>query len=147
MINIIFVCTGNICRSPMGEYYLKFLINKHSISSISAFSAGIFAVIDKPASENGRVVMNELGIDMSQHLGTQLTDYMINLADWILVMENFHKEVVGMKMDKVRLLSEFSPIDTGYDIKDPYGQAVEEYRITRDRIIECTDSFFKTLSI
>lgn len=143
MLNILFVCTGNICRSPMAEYYLKHLIETKNIAFLTTFSAGVHACAGLPASEHAITVMSELGIDLSQHQGKQLTSYMVEFANWIIVMEQRQKNIIGKTNKKVMLLSEFSEYDIGYDIMDPYGGTIEMYRTSRDRIIDCVDGFVR----
>ena len=67
-MNILFVCTGNTCRSPMAEYYL----NSLHIKGITATSAGIYAV-GEPISESSAEVLREIGIDASAHISRLLS--------------------------------------------------------------------------
>jgi len=146
MLNVVFICTGNICRSPMAEYYLKSVIKTKNLNYITCFSAGVQASVGFPAAEHAHEVMQELGIDMSAHEGRQLTSYMVDLADWLFVMEMRQKNALGKNRKNVLLLSEFSDYDIGYDIVDPYGSSLEAYRAARDRIIDCIDGFVRRLT-
>jgi len=89
MIHVMFVCTGNICRSPMAEYYLKHLTVQHHMNSITSFSAGIFGCVDTPAADHALTVMNEIGIDLSGHLGKQLNDFLVSQADFRTGINDF----------------------------------------------------------
>ncbi|MFC1852004.1 low molecular weight protein-tyrosine-phosphatase [candidate division CSSED10-310 bacterium] len=143
---VLFVCTGNICRSPMAEYYLKHLIENRKIDFLSTFSAGTHGCIGIPAAENASLIMQEQGIDMSAHEGNQINEYMVSQADWILVMEHYHKLLIGPTNPRVMLLTEFAQKDPGTDIPDPYGKEVADYRQACSRICECVQGFVDTIT-
>lgn len=92
MKNILVVCTGNICRSPTGEYLLK----KELGSDFNVMSAGIGALVDNPAHEIAQKIAMQHGIDMSSHRARQINLDILKWADLILVMEN------GQKMELIR---------------------------------------------
>ena len=92
MKNILVVCTGNICRSPTGEYLLK----KELGPDFNVMSAGIGALVDNPAHETARKIAMQHGIDMSPHRARQINLDILRWADLILVMEN------GQKMELLR---------------------------------------------
>lgn len=140
MIKVLFVCTGNICRSPMAEFYLK-ECNRNSNIPFRSFSAGTHACAGSPASEESLNVMNELGISLKTHEGKQVNEYMVTHADLVLVMERGHKKILGENEAKIRLLSDFDPQEEGGDIPDPYGGPIDLYRRVRDKIIACIDHF------
>lgn len=79
--NILVVCIGNICRSPMAEYLLK-----NECPELEIHSAGIAALVDHPADEKANVCMQSLNIDMSKHSARKLNMTLIKEADLILVM-------------------------------------------------------------
>ncbi|WP_151869704.1 low molecular weight protein-tyrosine-phosphatase [Acinetobacter sp. TUM15509] len=81
--NILVVCVGNICRSPMAEYYLK---TQHPALSIS--SAGIAALVGKPADAKAIYCMDQVNIDIRAHVARQLNTELIKQNDLILVMSN-----------------------------------------------------------
>ncbi|WP_043970945.1 MULTISPECIES: low molecular weight protein-tyrosine-phosphatase [Acinetobacter] len=81
--NILVVCVGNICRSPMAEYYLKV---QHPTLNIS--SAGIAALVGNPADAKAIYCMDKLNIDMRSHIARQLNAELIKQNDLILVMSN-----------------------------------------------------------
>ena len=87
MKHILVVCTGNICRSPTGEYCLKKALGP----GFDVMSAGLGALVDHPAHELSQKIALEHGIDMSAHRARQINLDILKWADLILVMENGHK--------------------------------------------------------
>ncbi|HCA5285388.1 TPA: low molecular weight phosphotyrosine protein phosphatase [Acinetobacter nosocomialis] len=81
--NILVVCVGNICRSPMAEYFLK---AQHPTLNIS--SAGISALVGHNADDKAIHCMDQLNIDMRSHVARQLSAELIKQNDLILVMSN-----------------------------------------------------------
>lgn len=83
--NILVVCVGNICRSPMAEYFLR-----HEYPHLHIASAGISSLVGHPADQKAQICMQAFGIDMQAHTAQQLNDDLIKQADLILVM-NHHQ--------------------------------------------------------
>ena len=116
MKNILVVCTGNICRSPTGEYLLK----KELGPGFNVMSAGLGALVDNPAHEISQKIAMQHGIDMSAHRARQINLDILKWADLILVMENGHKRELLYKYPwlevKVFRYGESHQVD----IPDPY---------------------------
>ena len=117
--NILVVCIGNICRSPMAEALLKdALKNKDKKYNIS--SAGLGAMVDHKPDKIAFELMLENSLDISGYRSTQLTQDMIQKSDLILVMESVHKELIEQKQPsakgKVFRLGEWG----SFEIADPY---------------------------
>ena len=127
MNHILFVCTGNTCRSPMAEAMLRSM----NIPGIEVKSAGIFADNGSDASDNAMKVLDEYNISHN-HRSTQLNEELIQWADYILTMTTGHKQAVAGRfpraIEKTFTLKEFAKIDGYQDIADPYGGSVETYR-------------------
>jgi len=130
---VIFVCTGNVCRSPMaaGLFYDR-LVREGAERRVRVRSAGIWALEGQPASAYALQVMNEHGLDISAHRGRNLTQQDVDDADLILVMTQRHADIIARTMQhaagKVYLLSEMA--GQPLDIEDPYGGSLLEYRRT-----------------
>jgi protein-tyrosine phosphatase len=139
---IIFVCTGNVCRSPMaaGLFYDK-LLREEAASSVRVRSAGTWALEGQPASAYALQVMAERDLDISGHHGRNLTQADVDGADLILVMTLRHKEAIAHDLEhsdcKVHLLSAMA--GPPYDIQDPYGGSIVEYRRTATELADLVE--------
>ncbi len=130
MRHILFVCTGNICRSPMAAALLRHkLAADGKADQVEVSSAGTWALVGRPASERGRIKRSERGIDMADHRARDVDAEMIRQADLVLTMTESHREALLVEFpearDKTFLLAEM--VGRGYDIADPYGGSPEEY--------------------
>ena len=123
---VLVVCVGNICRSPMAAALLRKGLGQKS--AVNVTSAGIGALAGFPADELAQELMREDGLDVSDHRAQQLNRMLINSADLILIMESGHKraidEIDPTARGKVYRLGEWR--DT--DIADPYQQPKSVFR-------------------
>ncbi|WIV12203.1 low molecular weight protein arginine phosphatase [Proteiniborus sp. MB09-C3] len=134
MRTILFVCTGNTCRSSMAEGLFRDMINKKGLQKeFNVESAGVFAATGESASSQAIEAMERQSIDISDHKSRQLTKEMIDNADLILAMTNDHKRAIisinDKSIHKTFTLTEFAyeNMEKHRDIRDPYGAPVEEY--------------------
>lgn len=138
-INVLFVCTGNICRSPIAEYLFRRRLGPNLHWEIG--SAGLAAVDGLPASQTAIEVMNEIGIDLKPHRSREFTPELIDAATIILAMTGSQvletKKRFPKARDRVHLLGSFSRDSERKDISDPLGADIEVYRRTRDDIAGC----------
>ena len=127
---ILVVCTGNICRSPMAEYVLRHQLPADGSWAVS--SAGVFAADGMPASASALEVLAEWGIDGTAHRSRMLTDERLAAADYVLVMTHAHREAIlsqwPTEADKVFLLGAFGRGSYPQEIADPIGQSTATYR-------------------
>lgn len=133
-MNILFVCTGNTCRSPMAAYIMDKIAVENDLD-ILIESAGIFAEGGQPASENAIKAMAEMGIDITEHRTQPVTEELIKKSDIILTMTQGQKKLLEpLAKDKVYTLLEYSGSEG--DISDPYGGDLEEYKETAQEIYD-----------
>ena len=123
--NILVVCVGNICRSPMAEALLRGALR--GTDEISVESAGLGALVGHPASEHSVELMTEMGEDISAHRARQIHPDMVKAADLVLVMEAGHKRAIDdadpTARGKVHRLGEWQD----KDIADPYRKPKQAY--------------------
>ena len=139
---ILVVCVGNICRSPSGEYLLKSLLPNKIIDS-----AGVGALVGKPADNLASQVALEHGVNLDGHQAQQLTAELCHQYDLILVMEQGHIEAVtniaSEARGKTMLLSYW--VDKT-DIPDPYRQSKEAFEYAYKMIEQGAMAWAKKLS-
>ena len=133
-MNVLFVCTGNTCRSPMAAAVLSKIAADNDMD-LMIDSAGIMAEDGAPASDNAISAMIEMRIDISNHRAHQITNDDIIQADLILTMTEGQKMLIEqLAPGKVFTLTEFA--GSYGDISDPYGGDLEEYRETAQEIYD-----------
>lgn len=133
MQRVLFVCTGNTCRSPMAEAILK---NKN-LPDIEVRSAGIYAVNGSDASGHAKQVLAENNIQHG-HRSTALTGNEVAWATIILTMTAAHKAAILQQFPdaagKIFTLKEFSGEKEHLDVVDPFGGDIETYRHTYQQL-------------
>lgn len=154
MINsILFICTGNSCRSVMAEGLMRKRLYELGKDSIEVKSAGVRALNGLPPTDETVTVMKEDGVDVADYRTKNVTHDMIKKADLILTMEPAHKDeiirLVPAAASKTYLLKEYessSKINPkGFSIRDPIGKPVEEYKLTKNEIKDEIERFVKKL--
>ncbi|MCT4607167.1 MAG: low molecular weight protein arginine phosphatase [Marinisporobacter sp.] len=129
---ILFVCTGNTCRSTMAEGLFKKMLEDlgEKTKGIKVISAGTAALKGQKASKNAVRAMDEKGINLKDHRATFVTKELTQEADLILTMTSNHKkQLVYMEpkaKEKTYTLKEY--IGKEGDIVDPYGQSIDVYK-------------------
>lgn len=131
-MNILFVCSGNTCRSPMAEALLKKKIEGRS-SEIQVRSAGLSAMGD-PISAYSEKALKEVGLDHSKHISRRLNGELLQWADIVLTMTLAQKVILESMYPDIRVYSIKEYVGSGGDISDPFGQSYETYRRTREEI-------------
>ena len=139
MKRILFVCTGNTCRSSMAEALLRHSLEKEGLDrEYFVSSAGTSAFPGMPASHNAAEALKELGIDLSKHFSSIIDNDIIDRADLILTMTASHKmRLLQLRPDaasRTYTLSEYCEAAGNADIYDPFGGDIDIYINCRDEI-------------
>lgn len=133
-MNILFICTGNTCRSAMAAAIMDKISVENDLD-VFIESAGIFADDGQNASENAIKALAKYGIDLSQHRTQPVTEDLIKQCDLILTMTEGHKQILEpLAKCKVYTLLEY--IGSSGDISDPYGGDFEEYEEVAQEIYD-----------
>lgn len=134
-MHLLFVCTGNTCRSPLAEGIARRMVAERGLSDLTIGSAGTSAWPDAPASDGALLVSLEHGIDLGEHRARQLAPDLVASADLILTMGPHHLERAEALGGEGRafMLTAFSSGMTR-PVSDPFGGDLEVYRATYDEL-------------
>jgi protein-tyrosine-phosphatase len=131
--NLLFVCSGNTCRSPLARTIMQALLHERGWAHVRVDSAGTAAVDGAPAADHAIAVAAAEGLDLSAHRSQELTPELLDWADLVLVMTLTQLEAVARRggAGKVALITDF--IDgpgCGEAVVDPFGGDLDAYRET-----------------
>ena len=164
MKKILFVCTGNTCRSPMAEGIFNHAVSRREdlAGRFASFSAGLSADEGEPASENSiKVLRDEWGIDISEHRSRRLDGCDVEAACLVLAMTRGHKDALmsafPIARQKTFTLKEYAlfagqrsccpqEYDYAFDIPDPYGGSLQVYKICAWEIKEAVGRLLEKLA-
>ena len=134
--HVLFICTGNVCRSPMAEYLLQRHLGTQTNWQVS--SAGLCTSNGIAASQPAIEVLREKGIDLTPHRSRVVTKDIIDAATLIVVMTKVHATELKRRFpeaqDRIYLLKSFDPGCNVGDILDPLGGTNAHYRTIREEI-------------
>ena len=152
-MKIMFVCTGNTCRSAMAEGLAKKIIKEKNLD-IEVYSAGIFAMNGEHASYNSVAIMKEYDVDLALHTATSIENSEIEKMDLILCATKNHKaQLISRYSDekeKIFTMKEYAGLDNNgqdMDISDPWGYNMNTYRMYAAEISLCVDKIIEKLTI
>ncbi len=136
-MKLIFVCTGNTCRSPLAEYLMKDYCKKNNLD-IEVESRGLACSNDRPISENSKMALAEIGIDASEHKSKSFTIKDLFEADLIVTMTREHKYMLNYHFnknddEKVKSFNELTGLG---EVHDPFACDLDVYRRCRNQLLE-----------
>lgn len=137
---ILFVCSGNTCRSPMAEAILKSKIKQRKIKWWDVASCGMFAEVGGTISQGSAAALSEAGIALKKFAPRQLTQDIIDRSYAVICMTEKQKQVLE-NCGKVYSVKDLC----GFDIPDPYGGNMDVYRAARDAIAIACDSVIEKI--
>jgi protein-tyrosine-phosphatase len=146
-VKVLFVCTANICRSPMAAEYARHRAAREGLSHLVVESRGLLGIEGSRASEEAVQVLREAGLDLSQHRSRGVRASDLKTSDRILVMALHHLEEIAHRFpgheSRTILLRAFEggpkPSEGALDVEDPISCPVAFYRGTFEMIRVCVD--------
>ncbi len=153
-VMILIVCTGNTCRSPMGEVIGRNILakkigcadNEIDEHGVMITSAGIAAMAGGQASPQGIEVMKKINLDLTSHSSQPVSEQMVRHADLILTMTRGHREALLSQWPEAASRTEVLRLD-GKDVADPIGESVSEYQRCAEQIRKELESRIKEITL
>lgn len=146
--NLLFVCTGNTCRSPMAAGIARAAVAERGWSHVAVRSAGVAAGAGAPAADAAVLVGAEHGVDLGDHRSQPLTPELVEWADAIVGMSDWHVARVAALggAGRASLATEFlEGDDAGTEVPDPVGMDTDTYRATWDVLMRVVDGVLDRL--
>jgi protein-tyrosine-phosphatase len=147
-MNLLFVCSGNTCRSAMAEALARKIADRRGIEGLNVSSAGTNAWDNAPATDEALLVGMERELDLTGHRARKLTPTIVSEADLIFVMTPGHLDPVKQMggRGKAHVIDEYASGSANEGISDPYGGDLETYRQTADRLEQELEKLFDRLA-
>lgn len=139
-IHLLYVCSGNICRSPMATGMTKSYARLRN-RQVEVRSAGTLQLFNQPASPHAVTVCKEIGVDISSHRSQGVTQELVSWADHILVMEFAHAHYIREHFEHLDKVILFGHMGGVMEVPDPIGSWKSTYRKNRKLLQRCVESF------
>lgn len=141
MPHLLFICTANICRSPVAEGLTRQRLEREGMADWTVSSAGTWALQRRGAAENSLLLLTERDIDMSAHRAQMVNESLLAHADLVLCMTQGHLEALQAEFPqhahKIYLLSAMN--GRSFSVADPYGQDLDSYRRMVEEVAQLID--------
>ena len=148
MNSVLFICSANICRSPMAMGLLRSMVEDSS-DQWKIESAGVWDMDGQQVAANTQLILKERGIDLNDHTSRNVSGTMLSEFNLVLVMEDIHKEVLKLAFpeytDRIYMLSEM--VGEFYDIVDPIGGSLADFEETALEMERILTEGFEKISI
>ena len=150
MIRVVFICSGNICRSPLAAGMATAMLKEENIPAV-VISAGTLNINGQPAAPNAVEAGQLIGIDISTHRSQGISLPLMRMADALVVMAPKH-EAFLLKLDPnldekiVRMWEYGEHSETLFEIEDPVGQDLETFIVCRKRLTKCLRAWIQQLN-
>jgi protein-tyrosine phosphatase len=154
-MRVLFICSGNICRSPMAAGYFLYRAASDELTEVEVDSAGTLGIRHSRASEEAIEAMAEIGVDISAHRSKGIKAKNLATVDFTLAMSHEHLEYLALRHpegeDERLLLRAFEsgprPDPNPLDLTDPIGRSLDFYREQVPLITRCVDHLIGYLKI
>lgn len=131
--SVLFICTGNICRSTLAEYMFRKMLADAGLGHVRVFSAGVAAYPDTPSPAEALKTLKARGLDGASHKAQLISGELIDQADLILTMEAGHQMAVVRKfpraVGKTYVLKSFAGAEGPRDVPDPMGEDLGVFEV------------------
>ena len=153
-MKIMFICTGNICRSAMAHWLFEKKLQDNKIENIKIYSCGIYAQNGDVSTYEAKRVMKEYEVDISKHRATNIRNSNIEQMDLVLCATQNHKiavlDIFPKLEDRIYTMKEYVNYKREYhnpiDIKDPWGYDIDTYRSCAGEIDECLELLIQKIN-
>lgn len=146
MINILFVCTGDTCRSTMASAIMKEKISQRNLKNLRCSSAGLFVSQEVSMNENAKKVLKRMDVRVPRHKATQLTETMIARYDYVFTMTEEQKQTILNRFPYFKNIYSIKEFVDAENIADPYGKGEAEYYNVARYLNLVVDKIIKKLS-